>query len=223
MAILQRAVFVELDYAGLHGMKDYADSATAVLSPHGITVDPVLFARFFSGRTGSSAVAAVLKKAGVAAEAGPLASEILEGCKRSLLRRVPSLKSACAKFAAPLLAQDIFVVFVTQLAEAEAREALGDVVKEGVQVMTEPSQHIGTYGWESWRRLSRRLNVHERLCAAVVGSGLSAKGAVSSGLYAAACIDPLAQHQDFSGVNVFADGIDEALAKEMLRMLWQKA
>ena len=54
MAILQRAVFVELDYAVLRGMKNYADAASAVLAPHGIQVDPVVFARDFCGKTGGS-------------------------------------------------------------------------------------------------------------------------------------------------------------------------
>ncbi len=88
MAILQRAVFVELDYAVLHGMKDYAASANAVLAPHGITVDAASFARFFSGRTGTQALSAVLGKAGVTAEASPLASQILDDYKRALAPRV---------------------------------------------------------------------------------------------------------------------------------------
>jgi len=218
MATLQRVVFVELDVAVLHGLKDYAASANNVLAPHGITVDDVAFARFFIGRTGSAAVAAALGKAGATGDADALASRILDEFKPALLKRVASVKAACAKFAAPLLARDIRVAWVTQLSEADVREALG----EGALVMSETAQLVGCHGWESWRRLCRKLNVHERLCAAVVGSGPSAKGAVSSGLYVAACADPLAQNQDFGGVDVMAETINEALAKDVLRMLWQK-
>ena len=222
MAILQRTVFVELDYAVLHSMQDYVDSANAVLAPHGITLDPILFARHFSGKSGSGAVSAMLAKAGVSAEAGPLASQIVDGYKKALAARVASVTALCAKFTSPLVAKDTHVVFVTQLPEADVTAALGNVVKEGVQVMSESCSHIGSYGWESWRRMCRKLNVYERLSGAVVGSGLSAKGAIAAGLYASACMDPLAQNQDCSGVDVIVEAFDESLAKEMLRILWQK-
>jgi hypothetical protein len=223
MAILQRAVFVELDYAVLHGMKDYADAASAVLAPHGIRVDPVVFARYFCGKTGAGAVSAVLAKAGVSAETEPLATQILDDFKTALAARMPTVKAVCAKFTTALLAKETRIIWVTQLPEADVVAMLGDEVKEGVQVITEPCQHIGCYGWENWRRMCRKLNVYERLSMAVVGSGLSAKGAITAGLYAASCIDPLAQNQDCSGVDAIAETFGEGLSKEVLRILWQKA
>ena len=172
MAILQRAVFVELDYAVLRGMKNYADAASAVLAPHGIQVDPVVFARYFCGKTGAGAVSAVLAKAGVSAEEGPLVTQILEGYKTALAARVPSVKAVCAKFTPALLAKETRIIWVTQLPEADVAAMLGDVVKDGVQVITEPCSHLGCYGWENWRRMCRKLNVHERLSVAVVGLSL---------------------------------------------------
>jgi hypothetical protein len=222
MATVQRAVFVELDYAVVHGMKDYADAASTVLAPHGIRVDPVMFARYFCGKTGAGAVSAVLAKAGVSAEAGPLAAQILEGFTTALAARVPSVKGLCAKFTPALLARETQVIWVTQLPEADVAAMLGDVIREGVQVLSEPCSHIGCYGWDNWRRICRKLNVYERLSLAVVGSGLSAKGAIAAGLYAAACIDPLAQNQDCSGVDALAETVGESLSKEALRILWQK-
>ena len=221
MAMQQRAVFVELDYAVLHGMKHYVDAANTVLSPIGVTVDAIGYARFLSDHTKASGVAALLEHAGVSQEAAPLAAEILAANKKALVAHVPEVKKTCAKFIAPLLAKDVCVAFVTQADAAEVTEALGDVVVEGVQVLQEPTQHVGGYSWDNWRRLCNRLEVHERLCAAVVGSGISAKGAMATGLYLSACIDPLAQYQDFSGVETFAEAIDETLAQELLRMLWQ--
>jgi hypothetical protein len=223
MAILQRAVFVELDYAVLRGMKNYADAASAVLAPHGIQVDPVVFARYFCGKTGAGAVSAVLAKAGVSAEEGPLVTQILEGYKTALAARVPSVKAVCAKFTPALLAKETRIIWVTQLPEADVAAMLGDVVKDGVQVITEPCSHIGCYGWENWRRMCRKLNVHERLSVAVVGSGLSAKGAIAAGLFAAVCMDPLAQNQDCSGVDAMVENFGDSLSKEVMRILWQKA
>lgn len=221
MATLQRAVLVELDYAVLHGMKYYVDAANSVLSPIGVKVDAIDYARFLSGRTKASGVAALLKHAGVSKEAAPLASEILAASKKALVANIPEVKETCAKFVAALHTKNVCVVFVTQADAAEVTEALGDVVVDGVRVLQEPTQHVGGYSWDHWRRLCNRLNIHERLCAAVVGSGISAKGAMATGLYLTACIDPLAQDQDFSGVEVFSEAIDDKLAKELLRLLWQ--
>ncbi len=223
MAMLQRAVFVEFDFAVLHGMKDYVDAANAVLAPLGAPVDAIAYARFFCGRTRAGGVTALLGRAGVVQEAPPLATQIMDGYKQALLARAASVKSACAEFAAPLLEKSIHVVWVTQADEAAVKEALGDAVKEGVQVLHEPSQYVGGYSWENWRRLCRRLDVHERLCAAVAGSGQSAKGAIAAGLYAAACADPLAQSQDFGGIDTFVEKIDGKLAVALLRILWQDA
>lgn len=221
MAMLQRAVFVEFDTAVLHGMKDYVAAANDVLSPLGVPIDAIAFERFLCGRTRVGGVTVVLERAGVKQEVAPLATQIMGEYKKAVLAQAASVKDLCAAFAAPLLEKNINVVWVTQADDVAVTEALGDAVKEGVQVLHEPSQYVGGYSWENWRRLCRRLEVYERLCAAVVGSGQAAKGAIASGLYVAACADPLAENQDFGGVDTFVEQIDKNLAADLLRMLWQ--
>ena len=44
-------------------------------------------------------------------------------------------------------------------------------LKEEMLVVSEPPQFADGYGWENWRRVCRRVDVHERLSVAVVGSG----------------------------------------------------
>jgi len=221
MSKIQRTVFVEFDFVVLQGMKDFVGVANSVLSPLKVPVDEVGFARFFAGRSKVAGVAAALGHAGVKSEAAPLANEIAKGYRDALAARAAEGRKVLAKLVEPLLKKGIVVVLVTQADDALVKEALGDVLDDRIIVMNEPPQFVDGYGWENWRRLCRRVDVHERLSVAVVGSGTSTKGAVAAGLYVAAIADPLATNQDFGGFDYFGDKLDDGLFPELMRVLWQ--
>lgn len=222
MTNLQRFAFIEFDSVVLRGAKDYVAAASAVLSPlGGPAVDDIIYSRFFANRPKVSAVSAYLEYAGITEEAQPLAKDIMAKYRASLLERAGKEERRCAEFAAPLASRNIMVVWVTQIDEEPAREVLSSLVTDSSTVVYEPSQYVGGNSWENWRRLCRRFETVERLCTAIVGSGISAKGALAASLYAIACADPLALEQDFSGVDAYFEEFSDEIAPELLRVLWK--
>ncbi|NLL83850.1 MAG: hypothetical protein GX230_06370 [Lentisphaerae bacterium] len=221
MSKIKRTVFVEFDFAILQGMKDFVGAANPVLAPLKVSVDEIGFARFFAGRSKVAGVTALLKHAGIKSEAAPLANEIAKKFREAIVARAAEGSEALVKLSDPLLAKGISLVLVTQADDGMLREALGEAIKEEMLVVSEPPQFADGYGWENWRRVCRRVDVHERLSVAVVGSGTSTQGAVAAGLYAAAIADPLAINQDFTGFDYFSEKLDGDLLPELMRVLWQ--
>ena len=95
MGQLQRYVFVEFDYAVLHGISDLVAAANGVLAPLKAPVGPVDFTRFLSGKTKSAGVAAVLHHAGVTHEASPLASEIATAFRGAIAAKAGGASEGC--------------------------------------------------------------------------------------------------------------------------------
>lgn len=216
---LQRNVLIELDYAVLHALKPQAEACRAVLTKSGLTLDDPLFMRFFFGKTLAQGVDSMAGKEGKTVDVPAVAAEIGEACRIATMGAMPDAKSVCASFVKDVLARELRVFFVTGMPESDVQQALGDLCGGQATVVSEPYSVCGCYAWDNWRRVVRKLQIRERLSVAVVGSGLSGKGALSTGMHVIARPDPLAESQDYSGTDMLTQKLDAAVRNEVLRVL----
>lgn len=216
---LQRTVLIELDFAVLHALKPQAAACRDVLAKSGIVLDEALFMRFFVGKTMANGVTAMAQRAGKTINVPVVVGELTEACRLATLRAMPEAREICGTFVKELLAKGLSVAFVTGVPESDAQQALGDLCGENAALVSEPQVLCGCYGWESWRRAVRKLQIRERLSVALVGGGLSSKGALSAGMHVVVRADPLADCQDYSGVDLMTQKLDAAVRAEILRLL----
>jgi hypothetical protein len=216
---LQRTVLIELDFAVAHALKPQAAACRDVLAKSGIELDESLFLRHFVGKTMTQGVSAMAQRSGKTVDVAAVVAELTEACRGATVRCLTGVKEVCGAFIKELAAKGLHVAIVTGVPESDAQQALGDLCSDGVVLLSEPQVLCGCYGWESWRRAVRKLQIRERLTVALVGGGLSSKGALSSGMHVIVRADPLAEFQDYSGVDLMVQKLDSSVRAEVLRLL----
>lgn len=216
---LQRTVLIELDFAVLHTLKVQAAACREVLEKSGIVLDDSLFLRYFVGKTMTQGTHAIAQRDGKTIDVPAVAGELTAACRAATLRAMASAKDVCGAFVRELTDKDLHVVLVTGVPEADAQQALGELCGGKAVLLSEPQVLCGCYGWDSWRRAVRKLQIRERLTIALVGSGLSSKGALSVGMHVIVRPDPLAECQDFSGADAMVQKLDASVRAEVLRLL----
>jgi hypothetical protein len=200
-------------------MKPQAKACREVLAKSGITLDELLFLRLFVGKTMAQGAAAAAQRDGKTIDVSAVAAELTEACRAATLRAMSGAKDICESFVKGMVAKGLRVGFVTGVAESDAQPVLADLCGENAILVSEPQVLCGCYGWESWRRAVRKLQIRERLTVAMVGSGLSGKGALSAGMHVVVRADPLAEFQDYSGIDLMVTKLDDGVRSEVLRLL----
>jgi hypothetical protein len=215
---VQRGVIVELDFAVLPGHQLLLKISKDLFAKAGLTVDATLMARYMGGKSFSSGLNALVTKQGKTIDAPALIAETNLAFSAALTQSLKDIPSEFVSFVEALLAKGVKVIIISR-ADVEAVKALFSNHSENLVFQTDTSSGFGFLGWDVWRRAARKNSLRERLCVAVVGSGFSVKGALTSSMGSVFKENPLTAYQDFSGGDLSIQRFDNALVKDIVAML----
>ncbi|MEI7901252.1 MAG: hypothetical protein WCK89_13450, partial [bacterium] len=137
-----------------------------------------------------------------------------------------ALKGALAKVPAgavdlltALLGKGLTVALVSRNNSAAVRAVFAGTQSEKLIILHEAVNAIRFCSWDCLLRAARKNDLHERLCVAVAGSGISVKGALISGLGVMVKVNPVTEYQDISGCDFHISEFSAGLADEVTRIL----
>lgn len=214
-----KALLVEFDLSLMPGVQCCRDACREVLADKDIELDDGRFARYFV--TGSLNRGLSMLKAG----SGPAAEELIVKIHETLADKIldPACKprAGMVELVKGVVAEGVRVVLVSHLPEERLKARLAEMGLDGELVDTvleRPDRSVG-YGAESWRRMTHRAQLNERLCVALVCCGFSAKSALAAGLRVVAVADPLVAFEDYSGADCVVESADDAVLNLTLELL----
>lgn len=214
-AQLQRGVIVEFDFAVLPGHRLLLDTCGARLSKEGVSFDQTLMARFMTGKSFSSGLNALCNKQQKTIDVPAVIAECNEQFAAALTGALSQVPAGFVSFVSALLAKGMKVVLVSR-AESDAVRALFHVSESDKFVVAhETPNSFGFCSWDGWRRACRKNELHEQLCMAVAGSGVSVKGALTSGMNVMVKENPITDYQDLGGADIRIGEYSAALADEV--------
>lgn len=215
---VQRGMIVELDFAVLPGHQLLLDICKEQFAKAGLTIDATLMARYMGGKSFSNGLNALAAKQEKTIEAPAIIAETNAAFSAALTQALTHVPAEFITFVQKVLAKGIKVIIISR-ADSEAVKALFPNPSDHLLFQTDTSSGFGFLGWDVWRRAARKNNLRERLCVAIVGSGFSVKGALTSSMGAMYKENPLTSHQDFSGGDVSIQRFDDALVSAAVTML----
>lgn len=214
----QRGMIVEFDFAVLPGHPLLLDVSTEQFAKAGLTVDATLMARYMGGKSFSNGLHALAAKQKKTIAALAIIEATNAAFSTALTASLKEIPSDFVPFVESILAKGVKVVIISR-ADIEAVKALFPTPSENLIFQTDTSSGFGFLGWDVWRRAARKNNLRERLCVAIVGSGFSVKGALTSSMGALFKENPLTAYQDFSGGDVSIQNFDAELVNDIVAML----
>ncbi len=217
---LQRGMLVEFDYTVMPGHQIMLDICKEQLSKKGLKIDAVLMARYMFGRSFVAGLSALCRAQDVSvfdfSEVATACNDIFADRIQAKLKDIPK---GFKEFVKAVAAKGIKVVIFSQ-AESEAIQAVfPDLTTEQLGVAEDLTSSFCFTSWEGWRRFARKNGLHERLCVSISGSGLSVKGALTSGLSSIVKDNDIVAYQDIGGCDRQIEKFDVSLLDEVERLL----
>ncbi|MDA3925791.1 MAG: hypothetical protein PF904_13930 [Kiritimatiellae bacterium] len=219
-ARLQRGLLVEFDFAVMPGHQIMLDVCKEQLAKEGLKIDDVLMARYMFGRSFVAGLSALCRAQEISSFE---VSDMVATCNEIVAEKIKnSLSSVPAAFKELIkaVADKGIKVVLFSVAESEAvLAAFPDMPEDMLAVSEDLTSSFGFTSWEGWRRFARKNGLHERLCVSICGSGLSVKGALTSGVSAIVKDNELVSYQDISGYDMQVTDFDTGIVDEIVRLL----
>ena len=212
---IDRALVIEVDTALLHGISHSVEPLLALFKENGQELDQWQFIQRVVGITPERLVEQFFGAGGKPGFTDAIRATVLAALQKNLGR----LATDVAMIVSEAASKDVKVVLVSALPDTRIKELLGGDLKDKVQVIQVTRSHCFVYKPEMWQAVCARAGLYERLCAAVVGSGISCRSALVAGLGVLVAYDPLMEGNDFGGADYVSAKIDKKLLAEGLRRL----
>jgi hypothetical protein len=217
---LQRGVLVEFDFAVMPGHEIMLDVCRQELAKVGLKIDEVVMARSMFGRSFVAALSATCRAQGVAAAE---VSDLAATCNRIFAERITAkiggIPAGFKDFVGANAARGLKTVLFSRADEESLKAAFSALPEDKLSVSEDITSSFCFTSFEGWRRFARKNGLHERLCVAIAGSGLSVKGALTTGIGSILRDNALAAYQDSSGCDKQIESFDAALLADVLRLL----
>ncbi len=217
---LQRGLLVEFDFAVMPGHKIMLDVCSEQLSKAGLKVDQLRMARSMLGRSFVSALNTLCRVQNVRSEE---VSEMVANCNKAFAERIgqasDKLPDGFMEFLREAADQGLKSVLFTKSDVDALQSKFSDLPENKVCVTEDLTSSFCFTSWEGWRRFARKNTLHERLCVGVAGSGLSVKGALTSGLGVLVKTNDIVDYQDISGADRQIAGFNVELIQDVRRLL----
>jgi beta-phosphoglucomutase-like phosphatase (HAD superfamily) len=202
---------VELEYLAFGARKTLHDVMKANLADKDVKLDLPAFSRYCVSPALDQALPALLKALGKARlSAAKMLAEVEEGVKNSLLHSGRHPDPAFAKLVKAAQARGWRVGVISDLDPDTARQVLE---KSGITdppaLLARTSGARNTTDGRAWRSLAKQLGVPAATCVAVVTSADASYAALAADMDCAAIPDAFTAFQDFGGVNLVAEKLDD--------------
>ena len=199
-------LIVDFDYALIDGIVTLEKTCVKAFGAAGVNVDQAMFARRIFGQRAMQTVNALVGSA-----ADPNAESVMSTITSEMDKAVEkaSPNAAVMAICKKTIEEGGQVIFVTSRSVSvveQKLEALG--LQDSLVFKADRCDRFGEYPLDSWARAARMLRLNPRYCTAVAASAMSARQAMVAGMRTAVFTPALISFQDFSGVDVSADGYD---------------
>jgi hypothetical protein len=217
---LQRGVLVEFDFAVMPGHEIMLQICKERLAEAGLKIDNIIMARYMFGRSFVSGLSALCRAQNVSSvELSELATTCNELFAQRAAERLNQIPQGFNDFIDALVKKGLKPVLFSKIDTELLRASFSTIAEEKLGISEDLTSSFCFTSWEGWRRFARKNNLHERLCVAVAGSGLSVKGALTSGLSVLVKTNPIADYQDISGCDKKIDKFSAEIVKDVVDML----
>ncbi len=216
------ALILDLDTAAVDGVDALRKAFTDALSTIGITLEPVLFARFLLGETPTSGLSSLLTHLKQPKDKLSLVVEALHAAMGDSILQSPVRITARALVEQSERRGGVLVSLTSYPVEIHAKLLALLGLPEDARVVQVHPDGCGYLGPDAWFRAAHTAQIPERNCLAVTATADSARAAVMSNLTVAAFVGPLTEHQDFSGVDWLGKGSTAKEADVILEMLFAR-
>lgn len=217
---LLRGVLVEFDFAVMPGHEIMLDVCRQELAKSGLKIDEIVMARSMFGRSFVAALSVLCRAQGVTAAD---VSELASTCNRIFAERVTAkigeIPAGFKAFVKATAARGLKTVLFSRADEEALKAAFSEIPEEKLAVSEDITSSFCFTSWEGWRRFARKNGLHERLCVGIAGSGLSIKGALTTGIGSVLRDNAVVAYQDGSGCDKQIAKFDAALLDDVLRLL----
>jgi beta-phosphoglucomutase-like phosphatase (HAD superfamily) len=209
-------LIVDFDYALIDGIGTLEKTCVKAFGAAGVNLDQATFARRVFGQKAVQSVNALLGS-GAEAHAESVLSGIASEMDKAVEKASPN--AAIVAICKQTAEEGGQVIFVTSRSVSVVEQKLGAIGLENSLVFkADRCDRFGEYPLDTWPRAARMLRLNPRYCTAIAASAMSARQSVVAGMRTAVFTHPLISFQDFSGVDVSADGHD---AETLLGMVME--
>ncbi len=210
-----RAFIIEVDTALLHGITHSLEPLLALLKENGQTLDKW---QFLHRVVGTSPERVAEQMFGVGAK--PALPEAIRSTVQAALQKgLDHFVTDVSLIVNEVSPKGVKVVLVSAMPDVRLKELLGAALSDQVHVVQVTRSHCFVYKPEMWNAVCARVGLYERLCVAMVGSGISCRSALAAGLYSVVAYDPLMEGNDYGGADYVSGKVDKKLIAEGLRCL----
>ena len=199
-------LIVDFDYALIDGIGTLAKVCVKAFGAVGVSMDQATFARRVFGQKAMQTVNSLLGP-GSDAHAESVMSGITLEMDKAVEKASPNaaIMAICAK----TIEEGGQVIFITSRSVSVVEQKLEAIgLQDSLVFKSDRCDRFGEYPLDTWPRAARMLRLNPRYCTAIAASALSARQSVMAGMRTAVFTHPLISFQDFSGVDVSADGYD---------------
>jgi hypothetical protein len=217
---LQRGLLVEFDFAVMPGHQIMLDVCSEQLPKAGLKVDQLRMARSMLGRSFVSALNSLCRLQNVKSED---VAELAANCNKAFAERIgqvsDGLPEGFMEFLSEAADKGLKTVLFTKSDVDSLQSKFSALPENKVCVTEDLASSFCFTSWEGWRRFARKNALHERLCVGVAGSGLSVKGALTSGLSVLVKTNDIVDYQDISGADRQITDFNAELIQDVRRLL----
>ena len=219
-AKLQRGLLVEFDFAVMPGHQLLLDICKEQLAKEGLKIDEVLTARYMFGRSFVAGLSALCRAQEVSSfEVSDMVATCNEIFVEKIKDNLANVPAGFKEFIQAVADKGVKVVLFSVAESETILSAFSDMPEDMLGASEDLTSSFGFTSWEGWRRFARKNGLHERLCVSICGSGLSVKGALTSGISVIVRDNEMVDYQDIGGYDKQIEEFDAGLADEVARLL----
>lgn len=208
-----KAFIFEVDTALLHGISRSVEPLQALFRDNGVTLDKWQFIQKIIGVTPERIAETLFNNhPGIAEEIRTTVQKTLDAGLDTFAAQVNTAVTKAASKGAR-------IVLVSALPDTRLKDTLGDALKDQVSIIQVTRSHCFVYRPDMWKAICARSGLYERMCVAVVGSGISCRSALVADLHVVVACDPLMEGNDYGGADYVGTAVDTKLINAGLRCL----
>ena len=217
------SVLFQLEDIGVDGRKAMFEILKQAFKGHKIDFTPPVFAHYCLHSVPAVFLPPLAEALGAGkVPAEKLAEEVNSGIAERLAANGLRLNPALGKILDEAREHNISAGAVTALPEATAQAVAAKLDLEAKGVRLFPYRDIAGHfpGADTWLKAARALPQRPRHCLVVGGSMAACKSALSADMHCIAVPDEFTAFQDFGGVDMLLDRLDDVSPKQLLQSMF---
>ena len=218
---MAQSLVIDFDFTQLEGGKLRFETARDFLAKlDNIKLDPVIEARYLSGKSILDGVTALFQKVKTKKTSVKATRDLATEFRKALNTAIPSgLSNAFKNFLKALTDKGVKVYLVSRCDPKQAETLFGSVLSDSVTLLTTEPSGYDFIDCVSCMQLLSGKSLTRGTVTLMLGTGPAVKAALQLGLRSIAVIHDHVAYQDFTGANAVLNELSGKTAKKVLDYL----